>query len=358
MLRGLEGRYRRVMAKLAFGASKRADMYEDLAAFQEAGIPPFDALKSVNDVHRKRRNPLAYMTDEWIRVMEGGGTLADAMVPWADSAEVAMIASGDRSGELQEALVEVSKLTRARHEMMAEAAQKLTMPMVMIAALFGLVYYIAITIVPTAQDLLPEEHMPAFAGGYFAFGAWVLSYGPVVVVALVGAMIALLVSLPIWAGPKRDRVDRWFPWTLYRSLQSAFFMITLSAMIRSGMPTAKALTELREYARPWMRRHLDRMLNSLRQGRRETEALDSGLLMDAMSDRLYIYSRLPDFSVVMQAIGIDAMKGLKKTINRFATLTSISVMLLLAVFILVTVFALGETSFAISEAVEQQSSGI
>lgn len=350
--------FRRGYAKFRFNALQRAQMYEDLAAFQEAGIPPYEAIVAINEVHRRRGNPLEYMTGDWIEALESGSSIGNAMAPWVDPGEVTMIASGEKAGTFEESLREAAKLTRQRKEMISLAASQLFMPVLLITALFGFVYYIAATIVPTARELLPDEFMPGFAKSYFGFGEFTLTWGPWLTLLLVVLAGLIVVTLPIWTGKWRDRADRLFPWTIFRSMQSAFFLLTLSAMLRSGMAPMTSLVELKRYSRPWVQMHLDRMIGGLTQGKRETESLDTGMLMRSMSDRLFVYSQLPDFSVVMKSLGEDAVINLKATINAITQTTAMVVMVLLALFVMATVFALGETSFAISDMVERQSTGI
>lgn len=342
----------------AFGAKARAAMYEDLAAFVAAGLPPFSAVQGILEVHELRNNPLTRMTRDWVLGMEKGKGLAEVLQPWADPSEVAMIGAGERSGSLESALREAASLTRSRHEMIAHARTSLTMPVIQILALFGLVYYIAATIVPTAKRLLPDQYMPGFAKGYFAFGEFTITWGPWIMLAFVALLAAIFGSMQRWTGPRREWFDRRFPWTLFRAMQSAFFLITISAMMRAGMPMPTALAEIERFARPWMRDHIQRMMERLEKGKRETVAMDTGLLLNNMSDRLLIYSRLPNFTTIMENLGRDAIEGLRSSVNSITGKINLVVMLAIAVFIMSTIFALGETSFAISDAVENRSRGL
>lgn len=332
-------------------------MYEDLAAFIAAGLPPFSAVQGILEVHELRKNPLARMTREWASGMERGRGLAEVLQPWADPAEVAMIGAGERAGTLENALREAARLTRARHEMIAHARAKLTMPVIQILALFGLMYYIAATIVPAAKRLLPEQYMPGFAKGYFAFGDFTILWGPWIILSIVVMLAVIFRSMQRWTGPLREWFDGRFPWTLFRMMQSAFFLITVSAMMRAGMTMPAALAEIKRFAGPWMREHIQRMIDRLERGKRETVAMDTGLLLDNMSDRLLIYSRLPDFTVIMENLGRDAIVELRVSIDNIVGRINLVVMITVAVFILSTLFALGETSFAISDAVESRSRG-
>jgi type II secretory pathway component PulF len=344
-------------AKNAFNAKARAAMYEDLAAFIAAGMPPFEAVRGILEVHELRDHPLVAMTRAMSHGMASGQSLAEVLQPWADPAEVAMIGAGERSGALEKALRETSELTRARHDMLVHVRSKLTMPSIQILATFGLVYYIASTVVPAAKRLLPEKYMPGFAKGYFAFGDGFIQLGPWIGLAFIALMVLIFATMHTWTGEHRDRADRWFPWIAFRGLQNAFFLITVSAMMRSGMPMQLALSEMERFAKPWLKEHIQRMMERLGKGKRETVAMDTGFLLDDISDRLQIYSRLPNFTVVMENLGRDAMANIRQGMDQMASRINVVVMVIIAVFIVSTIFALGETSFAISDAVEKRSRG-
>lgn len=351
----LQSKWERFNAKMAFNADARASMYEDLGAFIAAGLPPFEAIKGILEVHTLRKSPLRYMTEEWVAGFERGKSLAGVMEGWADPAEVAMIASGEKSGSLQSSIMEVAELTRAKSDMVGHAKGQLAAPLVQIAALFGLVFYISSTVVPAAKRLLPDKYIPDFARGYFSFGEFFITWGPWIALAVVIMFTIIFATSQKWVGEWRDRFDTFFPWTLFRGLQGAFFLITLSAMMKSGMPMPAAIAEMQRFSNPWLKEHLARMRFRLEKGRREASAMDTGLLMPAMSDRLLIYDRLPNFTTVMRSMGRDAIVDVRKSINKTTATVNVVVMLLIAVFIMATIFALGETSFAISDAVESKT---
>lgn len=350
-----QSKWDRFSAKMAYNAEARAAMYEDLGAFISAGMPPFEAINGILEVHKMRKNPLTFMTQEWVKGYESGKSLAAVMVGWGDPAEIAMIDSGEQSGTLESSIKEVAQLVRAKNDMLSHAKSQLTAPLVQIAALFGLVYYISSTVVPAAKQLLPDEFVPDFARAYFAFGEFFISFGPWIALAIVVLGILISATSQTWVGNYRDKFDNIFPWTLFRGLQGAFFLITLSAMMKAGMPMPVALTEMLKFSNPWLKEHIARMKFRLDKGRREATAMDTGLLMPAMSDRLLIYDRLPNFTTVMRSMGRDSITDVRKSINKTTATVNVVVMLSIAVFILSTIFALGETSFAVSDAVESRS---
>lgn len=357
-LEGLNEGFARLQSKWSFGGKARADMYDDLASFMEAGLPPYEALQGILDVYQLKRHPLEYMVRQWVDALHQGKTLAQALDGWCPPAEISMVASGERSGKLAAALREAANLTRGIREIMSEARTKLVMPIIQLGALFALVLYLSYTVVPAAKKLLPEQYMSSLVKGYFAFGEFVIAWGAWIVLGVVVALGVIFWTFPKWSSSLRYKLDGMLPWSLYRMLQSAALLVTLSAMTRAGVPMAQALQEVHKFSSPWLEHYLDEMMMRLRKGRRESVALDVGLLPDDMAARLMIYSRLPNFSDVMDQLGRDAIVRTKQTVSALASRINVSVMLLTAVFIMATIFSLGDVSFTISDVVEKRSKGI
>jgi type II secretory pathway component PulF len=182
-------------------------------------------------------------------------------------------------------------------------------------------------------------------------GNFVINFGPVIGLSVLATFVAIFFSFPKWTGKGRGRADRLFPWTTYRSIQSGFLLITIAAMSRSGMNMAEIIRKLIPYATPYMRSHLEKAELKLKTGNsKPTEALDTGLLPEKVIDRLEIYSVLPDFSKVMDAMGKNVMKKMDADFSKLSASINIAVMLLAAAFIVFTLAGIGMAALQLSDA--------
>jgi len=341
-------------AKSAFSEKIRAATYSDIASFTEAGIPPFAAIGGILEVHRLRKNPLLPMTETWHKGMESGLGLADVMAEWVTPSEVTMIQSGEKSGSLAKALRSASELIVAQKQMMSETRKTLIAPVIYISALFSIMYFMMNNMSPAITRLVPKEFMPSFAASYFAFGDIFIALMPWVTAAFIVLSMLIFFTLSAWTGSMRSRADKLFPWTIYRAMQSSYFLITLAAMMRSGVPMKEALGQIQAHATPWVRVHVEAMIERLGKGRKEAAAIDTGMILDAMSDRLLIYSRLPDFTSVMESLGRDAVVELRASLAVITGSINMGVILITAAFIVSTLFSMMEVGFAVSDAVSQR----
>lgn len=337
--------------------TEQIDLLEDLAAFVRAGLPPFDALQAIDQVliRRKKRRQHAVLSQVLSR-MRAGRTLAQALVGTFDATSVIMIDSGEKSGDLATSLREAAGLMRRKKEMVSMVVSSLTKPAINLAALTGLVYYVALQVVPAAQKLLPKEFMSDLSKAYFAFGEWFIAWAPIVVAAFAGVVAVVLVSMPWWTGSLRKRLDGIFPWSIYQYIQSGAFLLTVATMMRAGIPFGQAVNSVIPLAGGWLKEKLVFVRRWLSSGKDEAESIHrSGLLPPAIDDRLSVYARLPDFVAVMGPLSEDAMAQAKKKVGRFSSTVSTISMVLIAVFILFTVFGLGDAAMSASDAASRKT---
>lgn len=337
--------------KFAFGSEARADLYEDIAAYLEAGISLNEAFAKMESVMTRRKHALAPMISEWNKIRKEGGLLADVMSEWIPSDEAGMLAGGEITGDVGNTFLQMASLTRQKTTLRGMLTTKLVPPALLIIAMLSMLYFISKRMVPAIEPMLPASMTPGVTKAYFAMGNFVINYGPIAGLLLLTTFVAIFLSLPKWTGKGRDRVDRFFPWTLYRSIQSGFLLITVAAMSRSGMNMAEIIRKLVPYASPYMRHHLNRVELKLKTGERKpTEAMDTGLLPEKIIDRLEIYSVLPDFSEVMNSMGKNVMKKMEADFSRLSASINIIVMLLAAAFIVFTLAGIGMAALQLSDA--------
>jgi type II secretory pathway component PulF len=344
-------------AKFNFGATKRADLYGDLASFIKAGIPIYRALEDIAHVYRKRKNVLLPMIEDWLETMAGGKPFAAAINGWVPAEEVGLISGGDTTGGLQAALEQAAFLTRSRAELMGLLKSNLAYPVFTLVALFFFIGYISFTIVPQTRALMPPQYAPAYARVFLDFSDVFIHWGIPFVVALIMLFWFIQYTMPKWTGPVRDRFDGWFPWTFYREIQSGFFLISMSAMSKSGMTSANIVSDLIKYASPYIKRHLMKMFTNLERGDKEIVALDTGMLTANIMDRLLVYTNLPSFTEVMDYMGVDVMAMLKKRVIAISKALGNIMLVLIAAYVIWTVFSIGGIALAISDAIQNQGQG-
>lgn len=341
--------------------AEQIELLDDLASFVRAGLPPFEAIDAIAAVSRRRNRRRHYAClAKILAKMKAGRSFSEAASGLLDDTAINIVNSGERSGDMVSALQQSAYLLKQRREMRALVLSALTKPAINLVALIGLVYYVAIQVVPAAKKLLPKEYMSDLSKAYFAFGEWMITYTPMVALAIALVSCIIAASMPIWTGTLRDAFDRKvFPWTIYRYVQAGAFLVAVRSMMRSGMPLAQALEIMVPLARGWLKSKLAAVKKHLARGLEEAEAIHkSGILPEEIDDRLSVYGKLPNFTDIMEPLASDTLDRAKKKLAMVSGTIGTVSMVMIAIFILFTVFGLGDAALSASDAASRKSSSM
>lgn len=348
-----------MLLKFAFNVKRRRIFYSDLASFVSEGIPPQQALMQMSKVAKPRRSMrwLSKLLAQVLREQANGRSTAQSLQRWIPPEETALLLAGERGARLKEALLELSGLLAKRLSVKKSLWANLSPALMMLIVLVGLMVYILKTVLNEARGLVPESmfEQMSLAPLYFSFGEAFLKVLPFLVVGLVGASIAIAVSLPRW---KPTKARKWLdqhipPYSLYARTQASFFLLTVSSMMEAGTPFKQAVDEVQRLAAPWSRTHLRRMLARLSQGQSDGDAMQTGLLPWDVEDRLAIYRMLQDFKKIMHVTARDSMEILLARVELIGSAIRYSVMVLLGGFIIFTIFSIGEIALQAQSSISQ-----
>jgi type II secretory pathway component PulF len=349
------------LLKHKFGLAEREAFYADLAKFTGAGISPFAVLQDMvgRYKHRRRLKWKVKILRSAITSMRAGHPLAEGLAPFLPPEEVAMLRTGEQTGNLEQAAKQLEWATRMRREAMGMLKKSLVPAAALFAIMLGVMLFMAHTIVTQAGSMIPPEVMNkmVLAPYYFTMGRFVLDYVLFIIPTMIALMVLLALSLPRWRPTNRVRafLDRhMIPWTFYARLQTSFAMMTLAAMMQSGVPFKRALEDLLKTAPPWLRTHLARALDRLGRGQTQIESLMDRFLPEDIEDRLTIYARLPEFDSVMDRVARDSLDTLMGKVVGIGKLVNVGMMFFMAGFLLATMGSMGEVGLSIDPKKMQQ----
>lgn len=351
--------FERTWMRLSFTVARRQAFYKDLAAFAGAGIAPHRAVEKIRQVSKPRRSLrwLVKILTPVVRAGAHGAGIASALRPFIPGEEAAMLSAGEAGGNLVGALNELAVLLGKRLEINAAVKKNFIPSVVMLIALVGLMVFILKTVLGEARSLIPPEvfNTLQLSPYYFGMGEWMLEWLWLVALVAVAAAVALFVSMPRWkpVGLRAWLDRRVVPWTLYSRIQASFFLVTAASLMKAGQPFKGAVEDIRRFAAPWSGMHMRRMLSRLAAGQDEVQAMQSGMLPWEVEDRLLVYAMLPEFREVMQSTAADSMETLLQKVNSIGNMIRISIMAILGLFIVFTVFSLGEISLAVQSSIKQ-----
>jgi len=161
--------------------------------------------------------------------------------------------------------------------------------------------------------------------------------------AELGALSVLLAALLVWSfrhwyGTLRSRLDQYLPYSLYRDMNSADFLLNMAGLLRSGKQLVEALHILdsqQSHASPWLHHHLRTILDRLNATPDDyARAFDTGLFSPAVHLRLVTYGRRDkNFSAAFIRLGSASLdyvhRQMEKTGRRLSAVSvTVSVLVL------------------------------
>lgn len=287
---------------------QRAKFYEKVASLVRDG-QPFDAVLRIMQARMVANGrPFGYVIGKWLNVLQEGRPFAEAIKGSAPNTEAIILAAGEESGDLAGALEQAAMVALTGHQLIKTLRTALTMPVVQLIILAVVMIGFSNKVAPTLEKSAPLWAMQPSHRAFFEFAGDVRQWWMLVVPLTIGLIVAMLASMPVYAGSMRKYLDRIPPWSIYRVYTSSTFMISLAALIQAGKPIEASIRFIRANSSPWMKTHLTEMISRLNLGQDQGDALDVGLFGDDLADTIAIYAKSSSFQQSMKSVAAEALK--------------------------------------------------
>ncbi|HEX2544501.1 MAG TPA: type II secretion system F family protein [Ramlibacter sp.] len=283
----------------------RQALWRKLAKLLGDGIPIIAGLQELRAL-RDPSSPMAFAIGEWIRGMNNGRKLSEVTGPWVSVEERMLILAGEQAGTLPQALHSVVQVQRAAAAVRRAVVAGLAYPAFLLALAVASLYFFGYKIIPAFSRVAGEDGWTGLARTMVGTAAFVQHWMHWLVLALALLLAGFFVSLPRWNSPLRTWLDRHPPFSIYRVMQGASWLIALSALVAAGMRIETAIEQLGRRGSAWARVRCDAALKGLRAGRNLGESLArSGY---EFPDRLIIadlrlYASKAGFDEALRVIG-------------------------------------------------------
>lgn len=328
----------KALAHKSWGTKKRGAFYRRLAVYVDNGTPPRQAVKRLLDQVRGRyKDPdgfFALMDADAIALSEihdrlaNGEMFSQALADWAPASELSIIRAGEGSGELPDALRSVLQGSGIIAKVISRILFALIEPGVMSLLLLYLLYLIGTQMVPPIEEIAPANTWPFLARLMVPLGDMAVSpffYGFLILFVI--SIVAAFISLPRWAGRSRRAVESIPPWSLYRRLQGAQWMLAFSKLSRAGIPQAEALQLQAEMATPWMAERLHDAATRVKNGAEIGKAFidgEYGFPDRIVADDLSAFSGAADFPQLVEKLAREWLDETEEKIMGMVSLLTIS----------------------------------
>ncbi|MGK7287840.1 hypothetical protein ACSPAB_23060 [Buttiauxella agrestis] len=132
---------------------------------------------------------------------------------------------------------------------------------------FGVVAMFCILLVPTLKQNVPLEKWNTLQLCVWYFYVIVTEYWYLIFVVIVVISFAVYKSLSIWTGNIRFHFDKLPPYSIYKRLNGATFILNVNAMLSAGIPMETAINNMvTSCESPWMLERLEALHGAIESG--------------------------------------------------------------------------------------------
>jgi len=239
-----------------------------------------------------------------------------------------MLQSGEAAGKLEQGLDQTAWLAEQAGRISTAVMAAVTYPLTLFTGIGCLVAWFSVTIIPTFAEALPPDKWTGGPLALYQLSVYITHYWHITLAACVALVSAFVISLPRWTGRSRELVDNYPPYAIYRLYQSAVFLISLSAMVQSGIPINDALKKIKQTASTWLQVKLQLALRRISAGTAPGKAMMLPMFDKETLDDLFVYSSVSSFDEAIAAIGNRSIEDTIARVKRLAAQMNVALLML------------------------------
>jgi len=268
-------RVRHTLVRKTFSGPYRVQFYDALRFLVENRQklnPSLEKMRNAWTNFGQHWHPYAELTDDCIdalRENSGEKTLERTLLRWLPAAEASVIGAGIRGESLSRALRYASELTSAGKRIRESVWQMAIYPAGFVILMVSTLYVLNTELLPTLLEISEPETWTGALGFLYAVSEFFSDYGIATSALLVLLACWVVWSIPRWHRPDRLRraFDTLMPWSVYKDIQGATFLLNVGALLQSGVRTKDALEILQETASPWLAVRIEAITEHVREGK-------------------------------------------------------------------------------------------
>ena len=328
----------RLLAKLAFRGSRKTRTIRQMQRLIKAGVPITAILDMLWNLNSKKgskpKDSMAMMIREWQRRLNQGKSLAASMNGWISTSEEMIIEAGELSDKLAKSLDGALHADRAASGIKRAVTVGLAYPALLLLALIGILWGFSKEIVPTFATILSPEKWTGNAAILHSVSGHVVEWLPLIGVLMLGVGVLVVISLPNLTGSTRRYLDHLPPWSIYKTIQGASFMMAMGGFISAGASVSESLRRMVGVGTPYFRERVSGILARVNMGRNLGQAMIEagyGFPENEIAGEISIYAEFDGFD---ESLDLLAREWVDNTIeNVKAALKIVNNLMLVAIVI-------------------------
>ncbi|MBP5485948.1 MAG: type II secretion system F family protein [Alphaproteobacteria bacterium] len=285
-----------------FSTNKRIAIWRKLVSLLKNDFTLVNALNrlQMTESHggAKPNEPFAICMREWEQNLERGLSFSEATRGWIPTEETLLLTSSNMSS-LIVALENVGRIVVANKRIGRAVFGAIAYPLLLLVLVFGIVIMVGIYLVPPLAEVAGDNIVwTGGAASLIWLSEWAGRYWDFIAFLFILMVVFTWLSLPVWSGRIRVLFDKLPPWNIYKIRVSVGWMMSLAAMVSSGVSIPDAMRIIADNANKYLRDILDKTLRHIANGDNLGNALQN-TGMDFPSQELIgdlaVYSDMNDF---------------------------------------------------------------
>lgn len=246
-----------------------------------------------------------------------GGTLSSLMHGIAPRSDLMLLSAVDDSGDAKaQSLSRAADAVDFQIRSIKTLSVSLVTPAIAVP-IVGVLCVITSDIVAGIARDAPPHIWTGFNGLVKMLADFINAHWGKVLMSMLISVAAAIFVLPRWVGVYRLKMDSMPGFSLYRDYNAAVVLSAMAMMIGSGKTLRQALDDLRPNATPWLRWHLQRVINSLEDNPTDyLGAFSRGLMPMSVRARLNsLTDSSKSFDVALVSMGTSEVKRLEGAVK-------------------------------------------
>lgn len=263
--------FERYIYQRTFSASDRIELYDDFRQYLLDGLSvlaTFDKL--IENYTRRGRNPgnpIGKILSECRQNVKTGFSLADSLREWIPDQELSIIESCDAAGRVSDGFLNAAFIAEGMDKILSSIKSSLMIMTYMFSLAFSIVVMFCVLLVPVLKQSVPLEKWNGLQLGVWYFYVMVTEYWWVISFFIAVLSILIFKSLSTWTGNVRFTFDKFPPYSIYKRLNGATFILNVNAMLSAGIPMETAISNMVNSCKSrWMLERLEAVLGAIKEG--------------------------------------------------------------------------------------------
>lgn len=337
--------------------------YEQLAFLTKAGIPIYMAIGLLGDTFKNKN--LSIVLREVLFVLSEGSPLSEALMAYPESFppfHTSLIAVGEKSGNLDEALVHLVDLVKEKLEIQRDLIKAAAYPVFLLVLSLSLVVGLLLFIFPKFEEIFKafKVKLPPMTQFFIDTSLFMREHSVIFFLMVSSTLMGigyLIASEKM--SEKRDKFILKIPvfQDVFISMFVSVFAKTMANLLKAGIPLLDALDICRQTIKGKLKeKFFDKLISVVKDGEPTSKGMEDSQLIPVMARQLLVVAeKTGQIDKMMENIFIFYKKRYRETLLACTAILQPLLMLFAAGLIAMVAISLFVPLFKLSSSMKGNS---